>query len=187
LAGLAAVIAGAISVAIGYYISSKSEVECFEAEIKRESMEIDDNSPVEHEEIRQIYMKKAPFTENELSTIETRITSDKKTWLETMDREELGIIKERFVHPVKVGLIMMVAETVGGLVPLTPFLITTNIQTGFIAAIIITFAALFAIGVWKTGYTKKNKIWSGYEMVIAGIIATVVPYFIGSFLSSITF
>ena len=78
LAGLAAVIAGAISVAIGYYISSKSEVEYFEAEIKRESMEIDDNSPVEHEEIRQIYMKKAPFTENELSTIETRITFDKK-------------------------------------------------------------------------------------------------------------
>jgi predicted membrane protein (TIGR00267 family) len=187
LAGLAAVIAGAISVAIGYYISSKSEVEYFEAEIKRESMEIDGNSPVEHEEIRQIYMKKAPFTENELSAIETRITSDKKTWLETMAREELGIIKERFVHPVKVGLIMMVAETVGGLVPLTPFLITTNIQTGFIAAIIITFAALFAIGVWKTGYTKKNKMWSGCEMVIAGIIATVVPYFIGSFLSSITF
>jgi predicted membrane protein (TIGR00267 family) len=187
LAGLAAVIAGAISVAIGYYISSKSEVEYFEAEVKRESMEIDDNSPVEHEEIRQIYMKKVPFTENELSAIETRITSDKKTWLETMAREELGIIKERFVHPVKVGLIMMVAETVGGLVPLTPFLITTNIQTGFIAAIIITFAALFAIGVWKTGYTKKNKIWSGCEMVIAGIIATVVLYFIGSFLSSITF
>jgi predicted membrane protein (TIGR00267 family) len=103
-----------------------------------------------------------------------------------MAREELGIVRERFVHPVKVALIMMVAETVGGLVPLTPFLITPNIQMGFIAAIIVTFAALFAIGVWKTGFTKKNKLWSGCEMVVAGIVATVIPYLIGSLLSSIT-
>jgi predicted membrane protein (TIGR00267 family) len=186
LAGLAAVIAGAISVAIGDYISSKSEVEYFEAEIKREDLEIQGNSPVEHEEVRQIYMKKASFTEDELSLIANRITSDKKTWLDTMAKEELGIVRERFVHPVKVASIMMVAETVGGLVPLTPFLITPNIQIGFIAAIIITFAALFAIGVWKTGFTKKNKLWSGCEMVVAGIVATVIPYLIGSLLSSIT-
>jgi len=128
LAGLAAVIAGAISVAIGDYVSSKSEVEYFEAEINRESLEIQDNSPVEREEVRQIYMKKAPFTESELSVIDNRITSDKKAWLDTMAKEELGIVRERFVHPFKVALIMMVAETVGGLVPLAPLLVTQNIR-----------------------------------------------------------
>ena len=60
LAGLAAVVAGAIAVAIGSYISSKSELEYFESEITRERREIEGNSPVEHEEVRQIYMKKAP-------------------------------------------------------------------------------------------------------------------------------
>jgi VIT1/CCC1 family predicted Fe2+/Mn2+ transporter len=53
------------SLAIGDYISSKSEVEYFEAEINRESLEIQDNSPVEREEVRQIYVQKAPFMENE--------------------------------------------------------------------------------------------------------------------------
>jgi predicted membrane protein (TIGR00267 family) len=185
LAGLAAVIAGAISVAIGDYVSSKSELEYFESEINRENREIEGNSPVEHEEVRQIYMKKASFTEDELSLIVSRITSDKKTWLDTMAKEELGIVRERFVHPLKVALIMMVAETAGGLVPLTPYLVTPNIHASFIAAIIVTFAALFAIGVWKTAFTKKNKLVSGLEMVIAGIVATVIPYVIGSLLSSI--
>ena len=64
LAGLAAVVAGAIAVAIGSYISSKSELEYFESEINREDQEVQANSPVEREEVRQIYMKKAAFTEN---------------------------------------------------------------------------------------------------------------------------
>ena len=186
LAGLAAVIAGAISVAIGDYVSSKSEVEYFESEISRENLEIQDNSPVEREEVRQIYMKKAQFTENELSNIENRITSDNKAWLDTMAKEELGIVRERFVHPLKVALIMMVAETVGGLVPLSPLLFTQNIMLGFIAAIIVTFASLFVIGVWKTTFTGKNKLFSGMEMIVAGVIATVIPYLIGSYLASIT-
>ncbi|MGD0550961.1 MAG: VIT1/CCC1 transporter family protein [Candidatus Bathyarchaeia archaeon] len=185
LAGLAAVVAGAIAVAIGSYISSKSELEYFESEINRESREIEGKLPVEREEVRQIYMKKAAFTENELSLIVNRITSDKKAWLDTMTRDELGLAKERFVHPLKAALVMMGAETIGGLVPLTPYLITPNVQTGFMGGIVVTFASLFAIGVWKTTFTKKNKLRSGLEMVVAGTLATVVPYFIGNFLSSL--
>jgi predicted membrane protein (TIGR00267 family) len=185
LAGLAAVVAGAIAVAIGSYISSKSELEYFQSEINRESQEIEGKQPVEREEVRQIYMKKGPFTDSELSLIVNRITSDKKAWLDTMTREELGLARERFVHPLKAALVMMGAETIGGLVPLTPYLITPNVQTGFMGGIIVTFASLFAIGVWKTTFTKKNKLRSGLEMVVAGTLATVIPYFIGNFLSSL--
>ena len=185
LAGLAAVVAGAIAVAIGSYISSKSELEYFESEINRESREIEGKSPVEREEVRQIYMKKGPFTDSELSLIVNRITSDKKAWLDTMTREELGLARERFVHPLKAALVMMGAETIGGLVPLTPYLITPNVQTGFMGGIVVTFASLFAIGVWKTTFTKKNRLRSGLEMVVAGTLATVIPYFIGNFLSSL--
>ena len=74
MAGLAAVIAGAISVAIGDYVSSKSELEYFESEINRENTEVEKNSPVEREEVRQIYMKKAKFTDDELNLIVNRIT-----------------------------------------------------------------------------------------------------------------
>ena len=65
----------------------------------------------------------------------------------------------------------MGAETIGGLVPLTPYLITPNVQTVFMGGIVVTFASLFAIGVWKTTFTKKNKLRSEVEMVVAGTLA----------------
>jgi VIT1/CCC1 family predicted Fe2+/Mn2+ transporter len=186
LAGLAAVIASAISVAIGDYVSSKSELEYFESEINRENAEVEKNSPVEREEVRQIYMKKAKFTEDELSLIVNRITSDKKTWLDTMAKEKLGVVKERFVHPLKVALIMMIAETIGGLVPLASYIVTPKVQDGFLGAIAITFSSLFLIGAWKTTFTKKSWRRSGLEMVAAGTLVTVIPYVIGKLLSTLT-
>lgn len=79
VAGLSAVIAGAISMALGAYISSKSEIDHHQSEIEREKREIKEKSSVEREEIRQIYLKKAEFSEEELSLIVNRITGDEKT------------------------------------------------------------------------------------------------------------
>lgn len=92
--------------AIGAYISSKSEIEHHQSEIEREKREIEEVPEIEREEIRQIFTKKADFTEEELSLIANRITEDKKTWLDSMMKEELELFEERFENPVKVGLIM---------------------------------------------------------------------------------
>ena len=147
VAGFSGVIAGAISMAIGAYISSKSEIEHQQSEIEREKQEIEEIPEVEREEMRQIYMKKADFTEEELNLILNRITSDKKVWLDSMMKEELGLFEERFESPVKVGLIMLVAFIMGGLVPILPFVLLPASQTGLIVASIVTFVSLFIIGV----------------------------------------
>lgn len=59
VAGFSGVIAGAISMAIGAYISSKSEIEQYQSEIEREKQEIEEIPEVEREEMRQIYVKKS--------------------------------------------------------------------------------------------------------------------------------
>jgi len=182
VAGLSGVIAGAISMAIGAYISSKSEIEHHQSEIEREKQEIEELPEIEREEIRQIYVKKADFTEEELSLIVNRITGDKKTWLDSMMKEELGLFEERFESPVKVGLIMLIAFMAGGLVPIIPFLLISIPQTSFLTASIVTFASLFTIGVWKTTFTNKHWLLSGAEMVLVGILAAVIPYLIGDLL-----
>jgi hypothetical protein len=58
-------------------------------------------------------MKKADSTEEELNLTVNRITSDKKTWLDSMMKDEFGLFEERFENPVKVGLIMLVAFICG--------------------------------------------------------------------------
>jgi predicted membrane protein (TIGR00267 family) len=80
---------------------------------------------------------------------------------------------------------MTIAETMGGLIPLAPYLVVQSVQTGFLGAVAATYTALFGIGVWKTSFTEKNWLRSGLEMVAAGILATVIPYFIGVFLGSL--
>ncbi|MFP3985615.1 MAG: VIT1/CCC1 transporter family protein [Candidatus Bathyarchaeia archaeon] len=179
IAGIAGVIAGAISMGIGAYISSKSEVEHHRSEIERELQEIDEVPEIEREEISQIYQKKAAFNEEELDLIVNRITSDKETWLDSMMKEELGLFEERFEDPIKLGLIMFLTFVAGGLVPIIPFLLVSTPQTSLLASSIITFASLFAIGIWKTTFTNKHWLMSGIEMVFVGVLAATIPYAIG--------
>jgi predicted membrane protein (TIGR00267 family) len=182
IAGFSGVIAGAISMAIGAYISSKSEMEHHQSEIKREEQEIKEVPEVEREEIRQIYMKKADFADEELNMIVNRITGDKKIWLDSMMKEELGLFAGRFENSVKVGLIMFVAFVAGGLVPILPFILVAVPQTSLLTSSILTFVSLFTIGVWKTTFTSKHWLLSGAEMVFVGILATIIPYLIGDIL-----
>jgi predicted membrane protein (TIGR00267 family) len=182
IAGFSGVIAGAISIAIGAYISSKSEIEHHQSEIEREKREIEEVPQIEREEIRQIYMKKANFTKEELTTIVDRITNDKKTWLDSMMKEELGLFEERFENPVKVGLVMLIAFMAGGLVPIMPFFLLSTPQYSLMIASVLTFVSLFLIGVWKTTFTNKQLWVSGLEMVFVGILAAVIPYLIGELL-----
>jgi VIT1/CCC1 family predicted Fe2+/Mn2+ transporter len=179
ISGVSAVIAGAVSMALGAYISSKSEIDHHRSEIEKEKEEVEELPDVEKEELRQIYQKKARFTEKELNDIINRITEDKKTWVDLMMKEELGLFEERFENPAKVGMTMFAAFIVGGLAPLTPFFVTPTTELGLIFACSVTFASLFIIGIWKTTFTRRGWASSGTEMVLIGIVATVVPYLLG--------
>ncbi len=179
VAGISGVVAGAISMGIGAYISTKSEIEHHRSEIKRELREIEQIPEVEKEEVRQIYRKKAHFTEEELNFIVERIVSDKETWLDTMMKEELGLFEERFERPTKLGFIMLIAFLAGGSIPIVPFLIIQSPLNSLIVAAVLTFTSLFVIGLWKTTFTEKHWLISGLEMVGVGVLAAVVPYIIG--------
>jgi len=182
--GISGVVAGAISMGIGAYISSKSEIEHHRSEIGREKLEIEQVPEIEKEEIRILYEKKASFTDKELDVIVNRITGDKEVWLDIMMKEELGLVEERFEPPIKIGLIMLIAFLAGGLIPVLPFFFLPTPLNSLIISAILTYSALFIIGYWKTSFTDRNWIVSGLEMVGIGIVAAVVPYIIGEILVS---
>ncbi|MBW2270481.1 MAG: VIT1/CCC1 transporter family protein [Deltaproteobacteria bacterium] len=182
VAALSGVIGGAISMGIGAYISSKSEIEHHRAEIVRERQEIIAAPEVEREELRQIYLSKAPFTDAELEIILDRICGDPDTFLAVMMEEELGLFEDRFESPMKVAGIMFAAFLAGGFFPLIPFSVVADPLAGLVAASCATFLALFFIGVWKTGFTLRHWFASGMEMVGVGVLAAVIPYLLGDLL-----
>ena len=182
LSGLAEMVAGAISMFFGAYLSTKSQREFFDNEIKRETREIDEMPEKETEEIREIYSNLG-FKEDEVEMIVKRVTSDKKLWVRFMMREELGIMEETFDDPLKVGAIMGISFAIGSLPPLIPYMLMDNPFTALKVAVVTSLLFLFGVGIGKTTVTKGNWLKSGIEVAIIGSIASGVGFIIGKIVS----
>ncbi|MBI2876785.1 MAG: VIT1/CCC1 transporter family protein [Candidatus Tectomicrobia bacterium] len=174
IAGLAEVIAGAISMAIGAYLSTKSQREFFEKEIATEMREIEENPQRERQEIREIYAARG-FSPEEIEILVRRITVDKRQTLRFMVREELGLIPEAFDSPAKNGLLMGLSFVLGAFPPLLPYLFMPALRALPIS-LALAVLALFGFGVGKTYFTKKHWMTSGLEVVGLGGLAAGIGY-----------
>ena len=94
-------------------------------------------------------------------------------------KEELGLFEERFVKPLKVAIVMLLAFLAGGFIPILAYFFVSEPRFALSLAAILAYSSLFVIGVWKTTFTHKHWLLSGLEMVFIGIIATLVPYTVG--------
>ena len=178
---LAATIAGALSMAAGEYISGKSEKQFFQHEIEQERMEIELTPEIEKEEIRLIYQKKG-FHGKLLEEIVDQIIQDKDRWVREMVIEELGVTDLEQNTSFKEPLLIFFAFILGSLFPVLPYVIFQNLIDGttiFWIATILTFGGLFMAGALKKFVT--GAIWwkSGFEMLIVGLFAYGVSFFIG--------
>jgi len=178
LAGVAGAAAGAISMAAGAYISTKSQREFFEEEIKREDWEIDNLREREVKEIVDIYRGKG-FKGRMLDSIVKHITSDRKRWLDVMMKEELGLFADKLGNPAYAGAASGFAFVLGSLFPVLPFVLL-DAHTALYASLFATAAAMFAVGVIKARFTKANPFLKGGEMVLIGIIGAGATYLVGS-------
>jgi vacuolar iron transporter family protein len=181
LAGVASVVAGALSMGIGAYLASKSQREFFDSERARERREIEEVPEDERKEIRDIYTRMG-FQPDEVEMIVRRITSNKDLWVHTMMREELGILEET-VNPATIGLLMLVAFTIGGIPPLLPYLVIQEPLRALNVAVGVSLLALFVIGVIKTALTKQPWFRSGVEVTMLGSLAAGIGFGIGKLIS----
>lgn len=177
LAGLANMFAGGISMMAGTYLSTKSQREFYENELKREREEIKTMPKIEREEVKEIYYKKG-FRGKKLNHIIKLITSNKDIWLKVMIVEELGLIQHRFLNPLRSSGVMGLSFGVGSLFPLVPYFFV-DVELAFPISIFLTVSGLFLFGAAKTIYTDKRWIKAGIEMVIVGMLAGIVGYLIG--------
>jgi VIT1/CCC1 family predicted Fe2+/Mn2+ transporter len=178
LAGIAGAAAGAISMAAGAYISTKSQIEFYEEEIAREKREIETLRGREVKEIRDIYSAKG-FRGELLAKVVGHITSDKARWLDVMMKEELGLFADRLGNPWYAGALSGSAFVLGSLFPVVPFVLL-DVHTGLVASIVATGLAMFGVGVVKARYTKANPFLKGGEMVLIGLIGAGATYLVGS-------
>ena len=176
LAGIAGTIAGAISMALGAYISTKSHREYVQSEIKRERWEIDNDPEKEKKELYDFYSKKG-FKGKELDNVVKVISSNKEIMLDVMVREELGLDTEPN-NPLAAGTLAGAAFLVGSLPPIIPFFF--EISNALLIAVIGSLIGLFILGALKTIITKKNALVLGLESIFVGGVAMAITYYVGT-------
>ncbi len=174
IAGLAELIGGTISMALGAYLSTKSQIEYYRGEMNREAYEVDNFPDIERQEIRDIYRSKG-FTGEILEKIISHITSDKKRWVDIMMHEELGLSLDTNISPIKSGIATGGAYAFGALMPVIPYVFLQPVP-GLVASAIITLSVLFGVGVAKTVVTGKNGLRSGLESMAIGGLAAAATF-----------
>ncbi len=178
-AGIASMLAGAISMFFGGFLAERSEYELYEADAKREAGEIEQEPEEEKSELKNFYVAKG-LSQDEAGKIVEKIASDKEKFLEDILIHELHEHRTRLENPFKMGGVIGFSFLVGALIPLVPFLLLNSRDSSIIAAALISPLFLFGVGVWK-GRIVGRKLWkSGLETLFIGVIASGVVYLIGT-------
>jgi len=184
LSGMVIVVVEALSMAAGTYLSSKSKRQLLQRLINDEREEIEMDPAAEKEELREMYRERG-FCKIEIDLMVQHITKDKKLWLEEMMHKELGIGSMQLEDTKGAAAVMWLAYTMGGLIPVIPFLLF-GVNTAMIVAFVLGLTALFAIGVWKARVTKTSVLHGGLEMLAISAAAGAAGYLIGRIIGSLT-
>jgi vacuolar iron transporter family protein len=176
-AGLAGMLASALSMGAGAYLSSKSQREVYESEISRERAEIEEDPHEELLELELFYQLKG-FTAEESRSMAEQIQKQPKQFLRTLVQEELGLSEETFPSPWRSTLSASLSTAVGGFIPIIPFFFTVGMPA-VIASFIISTLAHFVVGASKALVTTRPWWATGLEMTIVGIIEAAITYGLG--------
>jgi len=179
LAGLTASVAGAISMAAGEYIATKSQEEVFDSEMELEREHLRYHRDVEREEIREM------FGDMGLSTVDVEhiveaLDSDDEVFMKVMMALEFGVVEEERRSPVKAGFLSGLLFLAGSLPSVLPFVFIDRTGVGVAVAAIASGVALFAVGVAKTFTTRKHPIRSGFENVAIATAGALLAFAVGS-------
>src|SRR5574339_1007681 len=178
IAGLAGVLAGAGSMALGEWLSVQSSRELYEHQIKIEAEEIAASPEEEQEELALIYQSKG-LPEDRAQELASHMMADKGSILDTLAREELGIDPEELggsAHEAAFTSFFLFAF--GALFPMLPYFFWDGILA-IVLSLIISGIGLFIIGAAITLMTGRGVRFSGTRQVLVGIAAAVLTYGIG--------
>lgn len=177
LAGIAGMIASALSMGSGAYLGAKSEREIYEAEVQREREAIEVNAP-EAREMLSLYYQVKGLPEDDADHVVEHIAKDKDQFLRAIASERFSTTEEGLRKPVISAASAALSTAVGAFIPIIPFFFLRGYEAIIVSGI-VSLAAHFAVGAAKSLITVRSWWASGFEMTAVGAIEGLVTYFIG--------
>ncbi len=178
LAGLVIISVESISMAVGSYLSSKSEREIEERKLHEERSEIKDFPREEEEELAEMYVHDG-WPAELAEPMAKAAASNHSLLLQEMAYRELKIIPEKLEHPLSNALAMGVSYIIGSLLSLLPYLFINNVLLALPVAIVGTLVGLFIIGIVAARFARRSWWKGGLEMLVLASAAGFIGYIVG--------
>jgi vacuolar iron transporter family protein len=181
-AGLAEIAAGSIAMGLGGYLAAKTDQEHYASEREREIRETVELREVEIEEVAKVF-RDYGLTEAQMEPVVSAITGNQKSWVDFMMRFELGL-EEPQPKRARISALTIAASYVfGGLIPLAPYILLTNLQTGLLCSVGVTLLALGIFGFIKGRFTGIHPLKGAMQTVITGGLAAGAAFLIAKLIS----
>ncbi len=178
LTGLAGLLAGAISMALGEWISVQSSRELYQKQIATEKVEIEQAPAEEIEELALIYQARG-LDEAAARQLATQIMSNREGALEALSRDELGVDPDELGGSAwEAAITSFLLFAVGAIVPVFAYLFTEG-MTAVIISAMMSAIGLFGIGAAITLFTGRSILSSGTRQMLFGLTAAAVTFLIG--------
>ena len=182
VAGVAGLLAGAVSMAAGEYVSVKAEAELVERELEIERESLAKEPEEETEELASIYMSRG-LAEDQARDLAVAVMADPEVALEVHAREELGVDPDSVGDPVAAAGSSFVAFAIGAILPLIPWFFMEG-SGAILASVIIGLVAAAAVGATLAHFTERSKVRTAARQVLIAVAAGAITWLIGSLLGA---
>jgi VIT1/CCC1 family predicted Fe2+/Mn2+ transporter len=182
VAGVAGLIADALSMGSSGYLAAKSEREVYDYEIAMERDEIALMPEIERDELALIYEAKG-MDASAAHALATQVMADPERMLEEQVQEELKI-GEQTISPLREGWVTGLATAFGAVIPVFPFLVMEG-SNAIVASFVFSMLSHFLVGAARSVFTGRSVFRSGFDMFVVGLGVAVVGYYVGDWVGKI--
>ncbi|MDI7065914.1 VIT1/CCC1 transporter family protein, partial [Klebsiella pneumoniae] len=181
LTGLAGLIAGACSMALGEWLSVTNARELASTQIAKEADELEVSPEAEEHELALIYRAKG-LEADEAKRVASQMMRDKDKALDTLTREELGLDPaELGGNPWSAAGVSFCLFSVGAIFPAMPFLWTQGFHA-ITQCIVLSALALASIGIFTSLFNGRSAAFSAARQVAIGLVAAAFTFGVGRLL-----
>jgi len=182
-AGFAEIAAGSIAMGLGGYLAARGDAEHYSHEKAREEREILEIPEAEAKEVRDIFQTYGLTAEECETVVESLRRRPTKDWVAFMMRFELGLEEPDPSRSWKSALTIAVSYIVGGIIPLSAYLILSDAQSALRLSVIVTLLSLAIFGGIKGKFTGVPILRSALQTSVIGGLAAAAAFVIARWIS----
>jgi VIT1/CCC1 family predicted Fe2+/Mn2+ transporter len=167
---------------LGGYLAARTDRDHYESERQRETRETVELPEKETDEVADVF-RGYGMSEQDLQPVVKAICADQKRWVDFMMRFELGFEEPDPQRARNSAVTIALSYILGGLVPLSSYMMVGDLHTALRYSVAVTLVALFAFGYVKGRLTGIAPLRGGLQTVVIGGLASAAAFGLARWIS----